>query len=108
MAAVLTICGWYDRISDRNAAINEAFSDEFMLKKADIDAISKANAPKPTTDQAVQAHQTLLRFISDDFQQGIKFVNDFGNRFYGNNMPLRKDLDTRRLMDNYVSPLQGL
>jgi hypothetical protein len=106
MAAVITIYAWSDRIAGRNAAINEAFevkmNPETQSAMADMLVTSA-----PTDDEAVTAHKTLLRYIQADWKKGILFVMDFGKRFYGNNLSLRDDLDSRHLMDNYRSPLQG-
>ena len=104
--AVITIYGWMDRIQGTNAKINEGFtSTPDLSSDAIIDHLKKANEQIPTPDEAVKAHKTLLLFIQSDFGRGIKFVDDFGNRFFGDSMKLRKDLDTRTLMDTYVNPL---
>jgi hypothetical protein len=107
VALVWTVYAWYDRVGGGNRRINEAFANEM-----DIDAVVKKaaemNEPVPTDADAVAAHQTLLRYIRNDFSKGIKFVMDLGRRFYGDDLPLRSDLDVRRLMDNYSSPLQIL
>ena len=106
MAVVLTVYGWMDRIKGTNPAIKEAF--EVQLKDEDIAKISKAYEPVPTDTDAVEAHQTLLRYSRNDFSKGVKFVMDLGKRFFGENITLRPDLDVRRLMDNYNNPLQGI
>jgi hypothetical protein len=103
--AVITIYGWMDRIQGTNAKINEGFTDTDITSDAVLEHLKKANEQIPTPDEAVNAHRTLLQFIQSDFGRGIKFVDDFGLRFFGDNMKLRKDLDTRTLMDTYVNPL---
>ena len=104
--AVITIYGWMDRIQGTNAKINEGFtSSPDLSSDAVLDHLKKANEQIPTPDEAVKAHRTLLQFIQSDFGRGIKIVDDFGRRFFGDNMKLRKDLDTRTLMDTYVNPL---
>ena len=103
-AVVLTLYGWMDRIQGTNRTITEAF--EVKIDDIDIAKLANANEPVPTDMDAVQAHQTLLRYVRNDFSKGIKFVMDFGKRFFGENMSLRPDLDVRRLMDNYNNPLQ--
>jgi hypothetical protein len=107
IALVITIYAWRDRLASSNAAINEAF-DNPVLSDKDLARLTKANEETPSAQDAEKAYMTLLRFIRNDFPIGIRFVGDFGKRFYGDDMPLRKDLDTRRLLDNYVSPLQGV
>ena len=104
---VLTVYGWMDRIQGTNARINEGFTSggDVLTSDAVLDHLKKANEEKPTPDEAVKAHRTLLLFIQNDFGRGIKIVDDFGRRFFGDNMKLRPDLDTRTLMDNYVNPL---
>lgn len=103
IVTVLTVYGWTDRLRGSSHVIKEAFQD---ITDADLALLKKE--PVPTDADAVQAHQTLLRYIRNDFGKGIKFVTDFGKRFFGENMSLRSDLDVRRLMDNYSSPLQGI
>lgn len=105
--AVITIYGWMDRIQGTNTKINEGFTSTATDLTSDdvIQHLKKANEQPPTPDDAVKAHRTLLLFIQNDFGRGIKIVDDFGRRFFGDNVPLRKDLDTRTLMDTYVNPL---
>jgi len=107
IALTITIYAWMDRLTGSNAKINEAFENPGLsLDKIDIEALKKSNEPEPTDADATRAHQTLLRFIRNDFGKGVKFVMDFGKRFYGDNLHLRKDLVITTLMDNYNSPLQ--
>lgn len=101
--AVITIYGWMDRIQGTNVKINEGFVD--VTSEDVVKQLKMVNEQPPSPDDAVKAHRTLLLFIQNDFGRGIKIVDDFGRRFFGNNMSLRKDLDTRTLMDNYVNPL---
>jgi hypothetical protein len=81
---------------------NSALSDEV------IKMIAANNEPVVSKEEAVIAHQTLLRFIRDDYAQGVKFVIDFRNRFMEPGSVIRTDIDVRRLLDNYQSPLQRL
>ena len=103
--AVFTVYGWIDRYRGSNAVINEAFGDHVISDDV-LMKIIQTNEPVPTDIEATKAHQTLLRFIRNDFSKGIKFVEDFRERFYGVNVPFRKDLDLSTLMNNYNSPLQ--
>ncbi len=106
-AFFLTVYSWKEIIeygeTKRNKERQEGFID--ITDDKVIDAIVKNNEPVPTDADAVAAHQTLLRYVRNDITKGIKFVNDLGNRFFGDNLPLRSDLDIRTLMDNYRSPL---
>ena len=106
MVTVITVYAWSDRLRGTNAAIHEAFENPDILNDETMNKLIKANEPIPTDQDAIAAHQTLLRYIRNDFNKGIKFVMDIGTRFYGDNLTLRDDLDVRRLMDNYSSPLQ--
>jgi hypothetical protein len=81
---------------------NSALSDQV------IKMIAANNEPVPTREEAVAAHQTLLRFIRDDYSQGIKIIMDFRDRFMEPGSSIRTNLDVRRLLDNYQSPLQRL
>jgi hypothetical protein len=109
MALVLTIYTWRDTIASRTKQRLEGFESSVdIMDKSTIDMISKANKRTPSDSEAVAAHQTLLRYIRDDFSKGVKFARDFGDRFFGPDLQFRKDLDVRTLMDNYQSPLQRL
>jgi hypothetical protein len=109
---VLTILFWREYLqssrskegftSASNMMTNSALSDQV------IKMIAANNEPVPTKEEAVAAHQTLLRFIRDDYSQGIKLVMDFRDRFMEPGSSIRTDLDVRRLLDNYQSPLQRL
>ena len=107
IVAVFTIYGWIDRYRGTNALINEAFDNQAISDK-DLQKILQANEQVPTDDDATKAHQTLLRYIKNDFGKGVKFVYDFQKRFFGIETPIRKDFDPRALMNNYSSPLQGI
>lgn len=101
---VLTVYFWHDRWYGVKSPVSEAF--ETQLSQAELNQIAARFAAAPSDQDAVKAHQTLLQYIGNDFNKGIKFVLDFGDRFFGDDVPLRSDLDTKRLMDNYRSPLQ--
>ena len=85
-----------------NMLKNSALSDQV------IQMIAKNNEPVVSGDQVNEAYQTLLRFISQDYSQGVKFVMDFRDRFMKEGSQIRTDIDVRRLLDNYHSPLQRL
>ncbi len=79
-----------------------------VLSDKVIEMIAKNNEPIPTDQDAVEAHQTLLRYIRNDFPKGVKFVMDLRDRFFEPTAGIRHDLDIRTLLDNYHSPLQRL
>jgi hypothetical protein len=106
VALVLTVYTWIDRIQEGREKRNiEGFSGD-IIGKATLDMITKAVYVPPTDAEAEAAHAVLLRYIQHDFGKGIKFARDFGDRFFGTDLPFREDLDIRKLMDNYQSPLQ--
>jgi hypothetical protein len=107
-ALVLTVYSWQEYLQSDRVKEGFASPQPDIISDAMIQQISDANDPKPTQDQAEQAYQTLLRFVRDDFSQGIKYVKDFRQRFYGDDKEFRKDLDIRTLLDNYHTPLQRL
>ena len=110
MALVLTIYSWQEYLSSNR--VKEGFSGSAeitdLVSDSTIAMISKKNEPVPTQQQAEEAYQTLLRFIRNDFKDGIKYVIDFRQKFYDDKKELRPDLDIRKLMDNYQSPIQRL
>lgn len=106
VATVISIYFWIDRWHGVKSPISEAFTSTEDSNQKFVSQLIAANEPVPTDEQAVAAHQTLLRYIRNDFNKGIKFVVDLRDRFFGPNVPLRADLDTRTLMDDYMSPLQ--
>ena len=79
-----------------------------VLSDKVVEMIAKNNEPVPTDQEAGVAHQTLLRYVRNDYSKGIKFIIDLRNRFFGEDVPFRKDLDIRTLLDNYQNPLQRL
>jgi hypothetical protein len=99
-----TVYFWIDRWKGMASPLNEAFESDINIKIAQ--QLINANEPAPTDEEAVAAHQTLLRYIRNDFNKGIKFILDFRDRFFGPSAPIRSDLDVRTLMDDYSSPLQ--
>jgi hypothetical protein len=105
VAAVFTIYMWMDRWTRTNQKVNEAFID--LNNDPAMQQMLQMNEPIPSDADAVKAHQTLLRYIRNDYGKGVRFVLDFGKRFFGESALIRQDLDVRRLLDNYVSPLQG-
>ena len=78
----------------------------FTNLNAYVDKLAAANTQNPTPEEAEVAYRTVLQFIGADFNKGIKLVADFSERFYGKDIPLRADLDPRRILDNYNNPLQ--
>ena len=109
MAIVITVYVWMDRLRGTNAQIEEAFENDtghLTLKPSDIEALKSGMNTNPTDADAVNAHKLLLRYIKNDVPKGVKFINDFGKRFFGDDVPVRKDLNIESLLDNYVSPLQ--
>lgn len=111
VATVLAYSMWSDYIANRThtpaaPAHVEGFEERPLLSDAEIARLSRANEPVPTDADAVAAHQTLLRYIRNNYEKGRYFVYDFGQRFYGPAVQVRDDLDVRTLLDNYSSPLQ--
>jgi hypothetical protein len=104
MVTVATIYFWYDRWRGTTKEVKEAFADS----PNDMALATLVSGPStvPSDDEAVNAHMVLLRYISGNLPNGIKFIKDFGKRFYGDDLPLRQNLETRNLVDNYRSPLQ--
>lgn len=107
MASVFTFYVIIDRIRGSHPAIQEAFANsDDVLSDETLAKLRAANEPVPTDADAVAAHQTLLRYMRNDFSKGIRFAQDIGRRFFSDDVSFRQDLDTRTLMDNYRSPLQ--
>lgn len=108
VATVLAYCTWSDYIARRTpaSAAAEGFEAKPLLSDAEIARLSRANEPVPSDADAVAAHQTLLRYIRNDYEKGRHFVYDMGQRFFGPAVQVRDDLDVRTLLDNYSSPLQ--
>lgn len=105
---LLTVLFWREYL--RSGKSKEGFvnMDSSVLSDKVIQMIAANNEPVPTDMDAVQAHQTLLRYIRNDYSRGVKFVGDFAQRFFGDDVTIRSDLDVRKLLDNYQSPLQRL
>ena len=104
VAAVFTVYLWIDRWTGTNKKVNEAFLN--LSDDPTVQALTQANEPIPDDKDADKSYQTLLRYIRNDYGKGLRFVLDFGSRFFGPKASVRQDLDVRRLLDNYVRPLQ--
>lgn len=111
MAAVFTAYMWSERLRRSNPLINEAFEDITppQMPSPEVNIASLQNIQMggtPSSQDASRAYKILLQYIQSDFTHGIKFITDFGDKFYDKRLPLRSDLDVRKLMDNYRDPLQ--
>lgn len=107
MAVVLTVYAWRDRITGQNAQINESFvaSDTDTDMRALAQQVMANNQSVMSDEEARQAYVRLLTYIRADFSKGIHYVKDFGKRFFGDAVGLKKDLDVRTILDNYMNPL---
>jgi hypothetical protein len=108
---VLTILSWKEYLGSPRA--QEGFADVGAIDTRNsamsdqiVQMLTKQNEPVPTDLDAVKAHQTLLRYIRNNYSKGVKFVLDMGDRFFEKPYTFRHDLDVRTLLDNYQSPLQ--
>ena len=60
----------------------------------------------PTDAEAVAAHQTLLRYTSQNLENGLRFMMAIGQQFFEPPFALRTDFNPATLLNNYISPLQ--
>jgi hypothetical protein len=102
----LTILFWRDYLRSPKSKEGFVNMNSTVLSDKVIQMIADNNEPTVTDMDAVNAHQTLLRYIRNDFPKGVKFVMDFRDRFFNDDATIRNDLDVRKLLDNYQSPLQ--
>lgn len=101
VAAVLTVYFWMDRWSSFNKSRVEGF-------ESNNDALSRiqsAVSAPPSDTEANEAYLTLLRYVKDTPDKGLKFIFDIGDKFFDDER-LKPDLDLARILDNYVPPLQ--
>ncbi len=109
---VLTILFWRDYLLSPRSKEGFTTASDMMKNSAlsdqVIQMIAKNNEPVVSADAANEAYQTVLRFIGQDYSQGVKFVMDFRDRFMKEGSQIRTDIDVRHLLDNYHSPLQRL
>ena len=104
-ALVLTVLSWSEYIGSKRS--HEGFVGGTDILSNDVlKMISATNEPVPTDLDAVKAHQTLLRYIRNDTRKGSKFIVDFRDRFFGSDVPIRRDINAQTLLDNYQNPLQ--
>ena len=104
IAVVLTVYAWRDRITGQNAHINEAFANETDMRTL-AQQVMASNQSVMSDEEARQAYVRFLTYIRADFSKGIHYVKDFGKRFFGDDVGLKKDLDVRTILDNYASPI---
>jgi hypothetical protein len=107
-AVVLTIYAWTDRIKHSSRYMTEAFdnpSDPLVAPTAK--SIYEPVVPEnPTDTDAIVAHKTLLRYTSQNLQNGLRFMLAISKQFFVQPANLRTDLNPSTLMNNYMSPLQ--
>jgi hypothetical protein len=105
---LLTLLFWRDYL--RSPKSQEGFMNmnNTVLSDKIVEMIAKNNEPVPTDQDAIEAHQTLLRYIRNDYGKGVKFLFDLQDRFFEGSPQIRRDLDIRTLLDNYQNPLQRL
>ena len=99
-AVVLTLYS----ISDR---LKTSYSEGFTNPPTIVVNTPLIQIPEnPTDAEAVAAHQTLLRYTSQNLENGLRFMMAIGNQFFEPPFALRTDLDPSTLLNNYISPLQ--
>ena len=86
---VWTVYSWMDRWQ---AVSKEGFTP-------DIDAVIAASKGAPTNADVSLAYQTVLNYIKADFSKGILVVNDFRDRFFPSNTPLKDGFTPDHIMD---------
>ena len=99
VATVLTVYFWMDRWRTFGEK-KEGFESMDTLAK-----IQSAVSAPPSDAEMNEAYMTVLRYIRDTPDKGLKFVFDMGDRFFETSR-LKPDLDLGRILDNYVPPLQ--
>lgn len=62
----------------------------------------------PTEAEAAQHYRSLLVYIKNNTLKGIKVINDFHKRVYGNIEPIPDSFDPRNILDNFVNPITGM
>jgi hypothetical protein len=105
---LLTLLFWREYLYSSRSKEGFISMNNTVLSDKVVEMIAKNNEPVPTDQDAVEAHQTLLRYIRNDYGKGVKFLFDIRDRFFEGSPQIRKDLDIRTLLDNYQSPLQRL
>lgn len=100
VATVLTVYFWMDRWLTFSQK-----KEGFTLNTDAISKIQAAVAAPPSDAEMNEAYMTVLRYIKDTPDKGLKFVFDLGDRFFETSR-LKPDLDLARVLDNYVPPLQ--
>jgi len=101
VATVLTVYFWMDRWSFLSKSRVEGFESNTDT----IGKIQAAIAAPPSDAEANEAYMTLLRYMKDTPDKGLKFLFDIGDKFF-DGARLKPDLDLSRILDNYVPPLQ--
>ena len=105
LAAVWTVYGAIDRwnsigtTTPKESFANPSFNMETAMKSMQLQ--------KPTDEDAIQAHKTLLRYTQQNYNKGVAIVINIAHQFYGPGLMVRKDLDPDTLLTNYKNPLEG-
>jgi hypothetical protein len=102
-AVVLTLYSISDRMK---ASRSEGFENPPSVPTIVVNTALIQIPENPTDAEAVAAHQTLLRYTSQNLENGLRFMMAIGNQFFEPPFALRTDLDPSTLLNNYISPLQ--
>jgi hypothetical protein len=100
-AVVLTLYAVSDRMK---AARSEGFDNPPPTVVVNTSVIQIPETP--TDAEAVAAHKTLLRYTSQNLENGLRFMTAIGKEFFEPPFALRTDIDPATLLNNYISPLQ--
>ena len=102
-ALVLTLYAINDRMK---AARLEGFDNPPTTPTIVVNTALIQIPENPTDAEAVAAHQTLLRYTSQNLENGLRFMMAIGKQFFEPPFALRTDLNPATLLNNYISPLQ--
>lgn len=96
---LITINFWYILlVPQRNKRSVEGFVGDMI----------SGNTDSPTEAEAAQQYRSLLVYIKNNTLKGIKIINDFHMRVYGNTEPIPDSFDPRRILDNFINPITGM
>ena len=96
--SVWTVYSWMDRWEAVSITKTEGFAPN-------IDALIAATSNKPNNKDILLAYQTILKYIKSDFSKGLVIVNDFRDKFFPPNTPLKDGLDPTKITDGPVLQL---
>ena len=69
---------------------------------------TSSNEGVPSDSDAAQSYRTVLLYMKGNTLKGLKIINDFNTRVYGQSLAVPDTYDPRNLLDGFINPITGM